>query len=63
MEAKDIDSLVRTIAVRDDEITKLKTELQEKDEQLRWLNALEAAGIDNWEGIEIARDIMDDPIE
>jgi len=31
--------------------------LQERD---NWLNCLEAAGVDNWEGYDIAQDIRDE---
>lgn len=28
------------------------------DQQLQWLNALEAAGVDNWEGYDFARELL-----
>lgn len=34
-------------------------ELHEEDvERLRWLDALEAAGVDNWQGIDFAHDLL-----
>lgn len=29
-------------------------------EDVRWLRALEAAGVDNWEGVDYARDIFNE---
>lgn len=38
------------------EETKLK--LAQAQDRLEWLNALEAAGVDNWEGYEAAKDLI-----
>lgn len=32
----------------------------ETDQRLIWLGCLEAAGVDNWEGIDVAQDMMED---
>ncbi|WP_037923462.1 hypothetical protein [Streptomyces violaceorubidus] len=36
------------------EIRRLQAELTEAAEDVTWLRCLEAAGVDNWEGIETA---------
>jgi hypothetical protein len=33
-------------------------EFDDMQERLRWLDALEAAGVDNWEGYSHAREIL-----
>jgi hypothetical protein len=43
-----------------DEIDKYNTSIMELQERDRWLCALEAAGVDNWEGMENAQDIFDE---
>ncbi len=35
-------------------------EFAEMERSLQFLSALEAAGVDNWEGYEIAQDMMED---
>jgi hypothetical protein len=35
-----------------------KSELQELKNRSRWLSCLEAAGVDNWEGIQYAHEMM-----
>lgn len=37
-----------------------KEDYGEMQERLIWLDALEAAGLDNWEGVDLARDIMEE---
>jgi hypothetical protein len=39
------------------EIRRLRAELAEAAEDVSWLRCLEAAGVDNWEGIETAIDM------
>ena len=39
-------------------VTISKTEYDKIQEQLKWLYALESAGVDNWQGIEEAINIM-----
>jgi hypothetical protein len=34
-------------------------EVEDIDHQLKWLNALESAGVDNWIGIDFARETFD----
>ena len=34
--------------------------LKEADKSIEWLNCLEAAGVDNWEGCEYAQEMMSD---
>lgn len=41
----------------DGEVAKLRRELAELRERDEWLSALEAAGVDNWQGIDVAREI------
>lgn len=38
-------------------VTITKKEYYELQERVRWLDALEAAGVDNWEGISEAHQI------
>ena len=33
------------------------------DEQLEWLQALEDAGVDNWSGIDYAKDLYQERVE
>ena len=40
-----------------------KEELEELKERLRWLDALEQAGVDNWEGCSYASQLFDEDIE
>ena len=40
-------------------ITVLKSEYEELVRDQEFLRALEAAGVDNWEGYDIAQDIRD----
>jgi hypothetical protein len=42
----------------DEKITITKKEYDELLEDRQWLRALEAAGLDNWEGYDIAQDYM-----
>jgi hypothetical protein len=35
-------------------------EVEDIDGQLKWLTALENAGVDNWEGIDFAKELMDE---
>ncbi|MBP5883139.1 hypothetical protein QBA57_28770 [Streptomyces scabiei] len=44
----------------DGETAKLRARLVELEERDRWLSALEAAGVDNWPGIDVARDMHSD---
>ncbi|MFF8953852.1 hypothetical protein ACF09I_34400 [Streptomyces sp. NPDC014940] len=39
------------------DVEKLRKELAELRERDRWLSALEAAGVDNWQGIDTAREL------
>ncbi|MEU7381517.1 hypothetical protein AB0A91_16245 [Streptomyces sp. NPDC042207] len=43
----------------DGEVEKLRQELAELKERDAWLSALEAAGVDNWQGIDHARELRD----
>jgi hypothetical protein len=40
-----------------EDVEKLRAELAELRERDRWLSALEAAGVDNWQGIDYAREL------
>ncbi len=40
------------------DITLTYEEFVEMRRDLDWLSALEAAGVDNWEGIDLAQDIF-----
>lgn len=41
----------------DDETGKLRARIAELEERDSWLSALEAAGVDNWSGIDVAREM------
>ena len=41
-------------------ITILKSEYDRLTEDQRWLRALEGAGVDNWEGFDIAQDYLEE---
>jgi hypothetical protein len=41
-------------------ITITKKEYDKLIEQIEWLRALEAAGVDNWEGYDHAKDIIEE---
>jgi hypothetical protein len=36
---------------------KLQARIAELEERVSWLNALEAAGVDNWQGVDVAREM------
>jgi hypothetical protein len=42
-----------------EEITISKEEYDDLIRDQTWLRALEAAGVDNWEGVDYAHDLMD----
>lgn len=42
-----------------DRIGKLKKEIRQLEERLELLDALEAAGVDNWEGYDEALEILE----
>jgi len=44
----------------EEEVTISKKEYEELLENQIWVRALEAAGVDNWEGYDIAIDIFDE---
>lgn len=41
-------------------VTITRKEYEELLEDSKWLRCLEGAGVDNWEGYDIARDYMED---
>lgn len=41
-------------------VTIAKSEYERLVEDSEWLGCLEAAGVDNWEGYEFARDLMNE---
>lgn len=41
----------------DGEAAKLRDRIAELEKRVEWLNALEAAGVDNWQGIDVAIDM------
>jgi len=43
-----------------EEITISKKRYEELLKEERWLRALEGAGVDNWEGYDIAKDYLSD---
>jgi len=43
----------------DETVTISVQEYNSMNEELEWLRALEAAGVDSWEGIEEARDLLE----
>lgn len=40
------------------ETAKLRARVAELEQRDAWLSALEAAGVDNWEGFDVARDVL-----
>lgn len=40
-------------------VTLTKAEYERMLERLEWLDCLEAAGVDNWEGYDIALEMLD----
>lgn len=38
--------------------TALQDRVAELEERVRWLDALEAAGVDNWQGVDVAREML-----
>ncbi len=42
----------------EDTVTVPKKHYEAMQENLRWLEALESAGVDNWSGIDLAREIF-----
>lgn len=44
-------------AVEPGEDAKLRERIAELEARVSWLDALEAAGVDNWQGMDVARDI------
>lgn len=42
----------------DGEAAKLRARVAELEERDAWLSALEAAGVDNWEGFDVAREVL-----
>jgi hypothetical protein len=44
----------------DDLVTIPKCEYNALREQLRWLQALEDAGVNNWDGISFAQELLED---
>jgi hypothetical protein len=44
-------------APSDDDTAKLRARVAELEERDAWLSALEAAGVDNWQGIDVAREM------
>jgi hypothetical protein len=47
----------------DDKITISKKRYEELLKNEQWLRALEGAGVDNWEGYDIAKDMMDEDVD
>ena len=41
-------------------ITITKTEYDQLVESQKWLQALESSGVDNWEGIDMAHEMLED---
>ncbi len=41
-------------------ITITKKEYEKLKDDSKWLSCLEAAGVDNWEGYDFARELLDD---
>jgi len=41
-----------------EELEKVKVDLKEAQTDLKWLEALEAAGVDNWAGYDSAKEIL-----
>lgn len=41
-----------------EDVAKLRKRIAELEERDAWLSALETAGVDNWEGFDVARDVL-----
>lgn len=57
------DRLIDHLNAREDSVVELfrdllETHLEEASENAAWVYALEAAGVDNWEGYDDAREIF-----
>lgn len=46
------------MSIEGDTVTISKSKYDELIEESRWLNCLESAGVDNWEGIDEARNLL-----
>lgn len=46
--------------IQEKTVTIRKSLYDELMEESRWLAALEAAGLDNWEGVSFAREILEE---
>lgn len=44
----------------DGSVTLTEDEYEDMEEDVKWLRCLEYAGVDDWEGIEAAQDILRD---
>lgn len=42
--------------ITEETVTITKKEYEDLKKDVKWLRALEAAGVDNWEGYDIAKD-------
>lgn len=56
--AMDVPILIRELRRLRDALQVLEKAAHEVEPQLTWLAALEAAGVDNWQGYEIAQDLV-----
>lgn len=61
MEISIVTSIKTTVEV--DYVTISKTEYESLLEDSAWLNALESAGVDNWDGYDFARDLLQEEEE
>ena len=48
------------MGILDSEIDRLRKKVAELEEEVKWLHCLEAAGVDNWEGVDYAQEMMED---
>ena len=60
MKLANLINLTRTNSmITDEDSQKLHIELDKLEEKVRWLDALESAGLDNWGGCGDAYDILE----
>ena len=50
--------LLDRIKTLENELNKLKTQVEEDGRELDWLNCLIGAGVDNWDGYDVAREMF-----
>lgn len=55
-----IDKAIQKIDGLNKEVSILKKKNDQQFQDLQWLQALEEAGVDNWEGIDFAHELLEE---